>query len=494
LLKSNAFKPILIVRGGSMPFTTKALLSPPCSTRRVHRWGKSKTLLIIFVLLFFLPGLAATGHAQALPENPSDISFAAAVNYAVGSEPYSIFCADLDDDNDLDLAVTNSDYYDSRVSILMNNGDGTFAGAVNYTGGYSPKSVFCADLDGDDDLDLAVANASGASNNVSIFKNNGDGTFAGAVNYGAGNTPQSVFCADLDGDDDLDLAVANADLFSGNISILKNNGDGTFAGAVNYAAGGGPYSVFCAYMDGDDDLDLAVANHWGHSLSILMNNGDATFQSPVDYAPGGGGIYPNSVFCADLDGDLDMDVAVANGLTDDVWILMNYGDGSLGPIQYYSAGDAPSSIFCADIDDDADMDLVVANESGNDVSILENNGSGVFLSAVNFSAGQDPRSVFCADLDADDDLDLAVANFNSDNVSILLNLLNQSSFVRGDANGNGTVDVGDVLYLVNYLYRGGPAPSPVDAGDANCDGIVFVNDIIFLVNYLFRGGPPPGCP
>jgi hypothetical protein len=411
-----------------MPFTIKALLSPPCSTKRMHRWGKSKTYLIMFAFLFVLPGPVATGHAQALLPNPFDISFAAPVNYDVGSEPYSIFCADLDGDNDLDLAVTNSDYYDSRVSILMNNGDGTFADTVNYGVGYSPKSVFCADLDGDDDLDLAVANASGASNNVSILKNNGNGTFAPAVNYGAGNEPHSVFCADLDGDDDLDLAVANADLFSGNISILINDGHGNFDGPFNYAAGGGPYSVFCADLDGINGPDLAVANHWGHSLSILMNRGDGTFQPPVNYAPGGGGIYPNSVFCADLNGDHDMDVAVANGLTDNVWVLMNNGDGSLGPIEYYSAGDAPSSIFCADIDGDADMDLVVANESSNNVSILENNGSGVFSSAVNFSADQDPRSVFCADLDGDDDLDLAVANFSSNNVSILENLSFFSEF------------------------------------------------------------------
>jgi hypothetical protein len=244
-------------------------------------------------------------------------------------------------------------------------------------------------------------------------------------------------------------------------------------------------------MDGDDDLDLAVANHWGHSLSILMNNGDAIFQSPVDYAPGGGGIYPNSVFCANLDEDLDLDIAVANGLTDDVWILMNNGDGSLGPIEYYSAGDAPSSIFCADIDGDADMDLVVANESSNNVSIHENNGSGVFLSAVSFSADQDPRSVFCADLDGDDDLDLAVANFSSNNVSILENL--RSSYITGDANGDGAVDAADVIYLVIYLYRNGPPPDPIESGDADCNGVVGAGDIIYLINYLFRGGPPPGC-
>jgi hypothetical protein len=55
-----------------------------------------------------------------------------------------------------------------------------------------------------------------------------------AVNYAAGNGPNSVFAADLDGDNDADLAVANP--LSDNVSVLKNNGDGTFAAAVNYMA------------------------------------------------------------------------------------------------------------------------------------------------------------------------------------------------------------------------------------------------------------------
>ena len=54
----------------------------------------------------------------------------------------------------------------------------------------SPRSVFAADLDGDGDQDLAVANY--GSNNVSVLKNNGDGTFASAVNYATGTGTQSV--------------------------------------------------------------------------------------------------------------------------------------------------------------------------------------------------------------------------------------------------------------------------------------------------------------
>ena len=66
--------------------------------------------------------------------------------------------------------------------------------------------------------------------------------------------------------------------------------------------------------------------------------------------------------------------------------------------------------------------------------------------------------------------------------------------IRGDANGDGIIDVGDVVYLVSYLYRNGPAPDPLEAGDANCDAIVNVGDVVYLVSYLYKGGPPPGCP
>jgi hypothetical protein len=66
-------------------------------------------------------------------------------------------------------------------------------------------------------------------------------------------------------------------------------------------------------------------------------------------------------------------------------------------------------------------------------------------------------------------------------------------FVRGDCNGNGTVEAGDVVYLINYLFKNGPPPDPLEAGDANCDSLVEPSDVVYLINYLFREGPPPGC-
>jgi hypothetical protein len=65
------------------------------------------------------------------------------------------------------------------------------------------------------------------------------------------------------------------------------------------------------------------------------------------------------------------------------------------------------------------------------------------------------------------------------------------SYLPGDVNDDGTVDIADIIFLVNYLYRFGPPPSPIAAGDTNCDGVVQVGDIISLIDYLFKNGLPP---
>jgi hypothetical protein len=67
------------------------------------------------------------------------------------------------------------------------------------------------------------------------------------------------------------------------------------------------------------------------------------------------------------------------------------------------------------------------------------------------------------------------------------------SFVCGDANGDGIIDIGDVVYLINYLYKNSSPPFPIDSADTNCDGVVDVGDVVYLINYLFKGGPPPCC-
>lgn len=66
-------------------------------------------------------------------------------------------------------------------------------------------------------------------------------------------------------------------------------------------------------------------------------------------------------------------------------------------------------------------------------------------------------------------------------------------YLSGDPNHDGIVNIADVVYIINYLFKEGPAPNPYESGDANCNGKVTISDAVYLVNYLFKGGPKPAC-
>ena len=140
------------------------------------------------------------------------------LEYPAGDQPISVAIGDLDGVNGPDLAVANNTSDD--VSVLLNQGDGTFAAALAYDAGNGSRSVAIGDLDGVNGPDLAVA-----INNihtVSVLLNQGDGTFAAAVPYFSGSHPRSVAIGDLDGVNGPDLAVANPGRFGlpGDVSVL----------------------------------------------------------------------------------------------------------------------------------------------------------------------------------------------------------------------------------------------------------------------------------
>jgi hypothetical protein len=68
------------------------------------------------------------------------------------------------------------------------------------------------------------------------------------------------------------------------------------------------------------------------------------------------------------------------------------------------------------------------------------------------------------------------------------------AYLAGDASGDMVVDVDDAVFLINYLYKAGNAPSPLMAGDANGDGEVETSDVVYLINYLYKEGPDPRYP
>ena len=70
----------------------------------------------------------------------------------------------------------------------------------------------------------------------------------------------------------------------------------------------------------------------------------------------------------------------------------------------------------------------------------------------------------------------------------------QPRFLRGDANADRTVDLADVVFTLNALFRGGPQPPCRDAADANDDGRIDTSDTVYTIDFLFRDGPPPPPP
>jgi len=67
------------------------------------------------------------------------------------------------------------------------------------------------------------------------------------------------------------------------------------------------------------------------------------------------------------------------------------------------------------------------------------------------------------------------------------------SYRVGDITMDGVIELADVVYLISYLYRDGPAPNPLQMGDANCDGVVDLGDVVFLIKYVYKNGPVPAC-
>jgi hypothetical protein len=80
----------------------------------------------------------------------------------------------------------------------------------------------------------------------------------------------------------------------------------------------------------------------------------------------------------------------------------------------------------------------------------------------------------------------------TENVFGLITVIGQL-YVPGDANGDWVVNVADAVSLINYVFKGGPPPVPLEAGDANCDGSPDIGDAVYIISYVFKGGPAPGC-
>jgi CSLREA domain-containing protein len=241
----------------------------------------------------FEPRSQSSPAPEELTTANSDIEAAAAAatltfsaaTYATDDGPKSVEVAEMNGDGWQDIIVSNR--YANTVSVLLNNGDGTFASHVDYATGAGPLSLTHEDFNGDGFTDVATANS--LSNDVSVLLGNGAGVLTLSSTLGSPGSPHSVCCGDFNGDGKVDLAVANATGDTVNIFMNGGNdaaGNPSFTLSSTMSVADGPWDINCYDLNADGKLDLVTANSNSNNISILLNNGDGTFASPVDYAVG----------------------------------------------------------------------------------------------------------------------------------------------------------------------------------------------------------------
>ena len=361
---------------------------------------------------------------RSIATPPTGTTFGPPTMYPTGSHAHGAALADVNGDGKVDLAVANAG--SSTVSILLGNGNGSFASATNFGTGATPKNVVVADLSGDGVLDLATADQD--ANRVSVLRGTGTGSFGPATGYPVcGGPPHEVNVGNFNGDEWPDLAAACPG--STVISVLLGTGAGSFGTALNAVSGPAPHSLIARDFNRDGNQDLAVANHGGASVSVLRGNGNGTFQAAVSYSVGAGA---HSIRAGDFNADGNADLVTANDSADTVSVLLGDPAGTFAAAVSYPTGSVPKSVAIGDFNGDGKRDLVTANTAGNypsgasnpggdQVSVLLGTGSGSFGSPTNSLAGNTPFSVVVGQIDDDGRPDLATANWFGNNASVLLN-------------------------------------------------------------------------
>jgi hypothetical protein len=422
--------------------------------------------LFALVLPLFLT--AANEMEAQLTAAPFDSTWYG-FNTLVGSQTYFLSSAKLVDlDNDGDLDVVASKYWQGFMGsangfvVLKNDGTGFFnATPVHYSSPQTSGFVETTDFNNDGFKDVVVSN-SGANyqgSSISVYRNQGNGTFGTPSTFTVGTGPAGIAAADFNGDGSIDLAVANYGTFGSQntIKVLLNSGGGAFAPAVSFLAGSSPYRIAAGRINADNSMDLVVANENGF-VNVLINSGTGSFSNRAEYSVSqpGNGLFP-SVSLSDVDNDNDQDILYSNLNLGSVSLFRNQGGVFSAPetIQMNLFAGGTMDIETADLNGDGWRDLVTTSTDartmdGYQVSL--NNGSGGFLPAYRNPAGQNTVDIMLGDVDNDGRIDILTADSYSMQITMHRNF-------------------GQTTFPLPHLYDTGSSfAASVDAADIDGDG------------------------
>lgn len=321
--------------------------------------------------------------------------------------------------------------------------------------------------------------------------NNGGGSiiFSAPVNLTAGDTPQGLDIADIDGDGKSDLVMANN--VSGTVSVFRNiHSSGvitasSFAARADFTALASPSALAIADIDGDGKLDIVAVNSGSGQLSIFRNSstsGSLSMASREDLSFTGNG---RSVALADINADGRPELIVGTNNT----LYLYENTSTSGTISFASSGTPVTlgtggefMIAAGDIDGDGKTDLIGTDFTGAaaNLFIMRNNYAAGAISAASFETRVDfPVSMTVntfgtpatGDLDGDGKIDIAVASPTENNVWLFRNVSssgsisssslasavtlasgnNPSSVRLADLNGDGKVDIFTSNTLANNV-------------------------------------------
>lgn len=368
----------------------------------------------------------ATGAGGADGAGVSSVS-----QIAVGKGPGTVVIADLNRDAKLDLIVANEE--DNNLTVLLGDGKGVFAPAKNspFPAGHAPTDISVADLSEDGKQDLAIANHD--TKYVTILLGDGQGGFAPAasspVTVQSNPHPHGIAIADFNGDHHLDFVIES--WMDNKVLVMFGDGTGNFATPGRmFDVGQMPYvKVRASDVNKDGNADIVTTNFRSRNVTVLLGDGKGGFTQATG-SPFQVQKRPFYADIADLNGDGKPDIAVASysgqgtdPSEDGVTILLGDGQGGFRPMSgspFPTTGRSSGSLALGDINGDHLQDIAIANGSTHNVTILLGNTRGTFQTGATIEVGREPYRLAVGDLNGDGKADIVTANNADNNITIAI--------------------------------------------------------------------------